>query len=150
MIMKNQIVFILFLLFAFFSNVNAQNKAEDLVGVWEPSSGKGRVKIEKIGDKFYGKVVWLREPIDPETGQKKLDKSNPDVTLRSRPRLGLRVLKDFTFVSKGIWDNGTIYDPENGSTYNCKITMKDINTLDIRGYIGVAVFGRTDVWKRVK
>ena len=68
--MKNQIVFILFLLFAFFSNVNAQNKAEDLVGVWEPSSGKGRVKIEKIGDKFYGKVVWLREPIDPETGQK--------------------------------------------------------------------------------
>lgn len=148
--MKTQIVFLLVAFFAFFSHLNAQSKADDLVGVWEPSSGKGRVKIEKIGDKFYGKVVWLKEPIDPETGQKKLDKSNPDATLRNRPRLGLRVIKDFTFISKGVWDNGTIYDPENGSTYNCKITMKDANTLDIRGYIGVSVFGRTDIWKRVK
>lgn len=149
--MKLQFAFVLIAMLTFFGNVAyAQNSADDLVGVWEPSSGKGRVKIEKIGDKFYGKVVWLKEPIDPETGQKKLDKANPDASLRTRPRLGLRVLKDFTFVSKGIWDNGTIYDPENGSTYNCKITMKDKNTLDIRGYIGVSMFGRTDVWKRVK
>lgn len=148
--MRTQIVILFIAFFSFFSQVNAQANADDLIGVWEPSSGKGRVKVEKIGDKFYGKVVWLKEPIDPETGQKKLDKSNPDVTLRTRPRLGLRVLKDFNFVSKGVWDNGTIYDPESGSTYNCKITMKDANTLDIRGYIGVSVFGRTDVWKRVK
>lgn len=148
--MKTKIAFLFLIFFSFFAQVNAQANADDLIGVWEPSSGKGRVKVEKIGEKFYGKVVWLKEPIDPETGAKKLDKSNPDVTLRSRPRLGLRVLKDFNFVSKGIWDNGTIYDPESGSLYNCKITMKDANTLDIRGYIGVSVFGRTDVWKRVK
>lgn len=148
---KMQFVFCLIAIFAFFSNTAiAQKNSDDLVGIWEPSSGKGRVKIEKIGEKFYGKVVWIKEPIDPETGQKKLDKSNPDPALRTRPRLGLRVIKDFTFMSNGIWDNGTIYDPENGSTYNCKITMKDLNTLDIRGYIGVSVFGRTDVWKRVK
>ena len=128
----------------------AQQKADDLVGIWEPSHGKGRVKIEKIGDKYYGKVVWIREPIDPETGQKKLDKANPDPALRSRPRLGLRVLKDFSFTSGNIWDAGTIYDPESGSTYNCKITMTDINTLSIRGYIGVSMFGRSDVWKRMK
>ncbi|MBX7243401.1 MAG: DUF2147 domain-containing protein [Bacteroidia bacterium] len=138
------------ILFAFSFQSFAQSSADDLIGVWEPSHGKGRVKVEKIGDKYYGKVVWIKEPIDPETGQKKLDKSNPDPALRSRPRLGLRVLKDFTFSGKGVWEKGTIYDPENGSTYNCTITMKDKNTLDIRGYIGVSVFGRTDVWKRVK
>ncbi|MFN0202126.1 MAG: DUF2147 domain-containing protein [Bacteroidia bacterium] len=149
--MKTQCIFLLVILFAFFgNNVMAQKSADDLVGIWEPSSGKGRVKIEKIGGKYYGKVVWLKEPIDPETKKAKLDKSNPDPALRTRPRLGLRVLKDFGFVSEGIWDNGTIYDPESGSTYNCKITMKGRNTLDIRGYIGVSMFGRTDIWKRVE
>jgi uncharacterized protein (DUF2147 family) len=124
--------------------------ADDLIGIWEPSHGKGRVKIEKIGDKYFGKVVWIKEPIDPETGEKKLDKNNPDPTLRKRKRLGLRVLQDFASNGNGYWDNGTIYDPETGTTYNCKITMKNKNTLDIRGFVGVSVFGRTDTWKRVE
>ena len=135
---------------AFTTEASAQKSADDLVGVWEPSHGKGRVKIEKIGDKYFGKVVWLKEPIDPETGEKKLDKNNPDPALRTRKRLGLRVLQDFTFSGKGVWENGTIYDPENGSTYNCKINMTDKNTLDIRGYVGTPMFGRTDTWKRMQ
>jgi uncharacterized protein (DUF2147 family) len=48
------------------------------------------------------------------------------------------------------WEKGTIYDAENGSNYLCTIKMTDNNTLDVRGYIGVALFGRTDVWKRVE
>jgi uncharacterized protein (DUF2147 family) len=60
------------------------------------------------------------------------------------------VLQDFVSNGKGYWDSGTIYDPETGTTYNCKITMKNKNTLDIRGFVGVSVFGRTDTWKRVE
>lgn len=123
--------------------------ADALVGVWEPSHGKARIKIEKIGTKYYGKIVWLREPIDPATQQKKVDKNNPDEAFRSKPLLGLRVLKDFEYTNNN-WENGTIYDPENGNTYNCKITPKDDNTIEIRGYVGVPTFGRTDVWKRMK
>jgi uncharacterized protein (DUF2147 family) len=134
---------------AFALQVSAQSfNADDLIGIWEPSHGRGRVKIEKIGDKYYGKVVWIKEPNDPKTGKPKEDVNNPDPALRTRKRLGLRVLKDFTFEGKNMWVDGTIYDPENGSTYNCKITMTDKNTLDIRGFIGVSVFGRTDTWKR--
>ncbi len=124
--------------------------SDDIIGIWEPSHGKGRVKIDKIGEKYFGKVVWIKEPIDPETGQKKLDKMNPDESLRTRKRLGLRVLQDFSSNGEGYWDGGTIYDPETGTTYSCKITMKDKNTLDIRGYVGVSMFGRTDTWKRVQ
>lgn len=124
-------------------------KADDLVGIWEPSHGKARIKIEKIGNKYYGKVVWLKEPIDPETKEKKRDKNNPDAALRKRRTLGLKVLKDFVPNGKGYWDDGTIYDPENGTTYNCHITMKNKNTIKIRGYVGMSVFGRTDVWKRL-
>jgi uncharacterized protein (DUF2147 family) len=125
-------------------------EADRLLGVWEPSNGKARVKIEKIGDKYYGKIVWLREPNDPNTGQPKVDKNNPDGNLRTAPLKGYRILKDFKFLGGNQWDSGSIYDPENGSTYKCIITMTDSNTLDIRGYIGVEALGRTDVWKRME
>jgi len=124
--------------------------ADRIVGVWEPSNGKARVKIEKIGTKYYGKIVWLKEPEDPETGKPKVDKNNPDPALQNAPLRGYRLLKDFVFKGENTWDSGTIYDPENGSTYDCTIEMKDENTLDIRGYIGISAFGRTDIWKRLK
>ncbi|MGF1565504.1 MAG: DUF2147 domain-containing protein [Flavobacteriales bacterium] len=124
-------------------------EADQLVGVWEPSHGKARVKIEKIGEKYYGKIVWLKEPNDETTGEPKTDKNNPDPALRENKLRGYRILKDFTFKGDGEYADGTIYDPENGNTYSSTIKMTDANTLDIRGYIGVSAFGRTDVWKRL-
>jgi uncharacterized protein (DUF2147 family) len=141
---------LLFTLVTFHQIAIAQDNSDDLIGIWEPSSGKARVKIEKVGNKYYGKIVWLREPLDPVTQQPKVDKNNPDESMRTVPLKGYRLLKDFEFKGKGLWENGTIYDPENGSTYNCTIKMKDKNTLDIRGYIGVSALGRTDVWKRLE
>jgi len=58
--------------------VQQNPEADRLMGVWEPSNGRARVKIEKIGAKYYGKFVWLKEPIEPTTGQPKTDKNNPD------------------------------------------------------------------------
>ena len=127
----------------------AQSDADKILGVWETGSGKARVKIDKAGEKYIGKIVWLREP-NNEEGKPKVDKNNPDEKLRAMPLLGYRMLKDFTYTGDNTWEDGTIYDPENGSTYSCEITMTDENTLDVRGFIGVSVFGRTDVWKRVQ
>ncbi|MFQ3214622.1 MAG: hypothetical protein ACJAT1_001144 [Marivirga sp.] len=147
------------LLIAFFAMVLAgpvEIKAQDakggdaLVGVWEPSHGKARIKIDKIADKYYGRIVWLREPMDPDTGESKLDKNNPDESMQSAPLRGYRMLKDFEYVGEGEWAEGTIYDPENGNTYSSVIKLKDDNTLDIRGFIGVKTFGRTDEWKRLQ
>jgi len=131
-------------------SLNAQNDGDRLVGIWEPSHGKAKVKIEKIGTKYYGKIVWLKEPIDAETKKPKVDKNNPDEKMRSTPLRGYRILKDFQYTDKNEWTEGTIYDPENGNTYSCIIKMTDMNTLDIRGFIGVSVLGRTDIWKRLK
>jgi uncharacterized protein (DUF2147 family) len=125
-------------------------KADQLIGIWEPSHGKAKVKVEKIGEKYYGKIVWLKEPMDPETKAAKVDKNNPDEKMQNKPLRGYRILKDFQYTDDNEWTEGTIYDPENGNTYSCIIKMTDENTLDIRGYIGVSVLGRTDVWKRLK
>jgi len=148
--MKKSLLLSLFALLLSAAPVFAQDAADKLIGLWEPSNGKARVKIEKIGNKYYGKIVWLREPNDPQTGQPKVDKNNPDASMRSVPLKGYRMLKDFTFAGNGEWKDGTIYDPESGSTYNCVIKAKNDNTLDIRGFVGVKALGRTDVWKRVQ
>jgi len=134
------------LCFGFTSN----DEGDRLIGVWQPSNGKAKVKIEKIGTKYYGKIVWLKEPNDPTTQKPKVDKNNPDEAMRNVPLKGYRMLKDFVYAGKDQWNEGTIYDPENGSTYSCEINMKDKNTLEIRGYIGVKALGRTDVWKRLE
>jgi len=147
--MKNLILFAFFALFSGISTLRAQDAGDKLLGLWEPSNGKARVKIEKIANKYYGKIVWLREPNDPQTSQPKLDKNNSDPSMRSVPLKGYRMLKDFVFAD-GEWNNGTIYDPESGSTYSCVIKAKNDNTLDIRGFVGVKALGRTDVWKRIQ
>jgi uncharacterized protein (DUF2147 family) len=151
--MKTKLALLFFLGLALLTppmNLQSQDAEADLlVGVWEPSHGRARVKIDKIADKYYGKIVWLKEPNDPEKGTPKVDKNNPDESMRQVPLKGYRILKDFTYSGKREWSEGTIYDPENGNTYSCVIKATDDNTLDIRGYIGVKTFGRTDVWKRV-
>lgn len=145
--MKNSFLISTLVLFSISSF--SQTESDAILGVWETGSGKARVKIDKVGDKFFGKVVWLREPLNEE-GKPKVDKNNPDEKLRTVPLLGYKLIKDFSFKGEKVWEDGTIYDPENGSTYSCTIKMTDENTLDVRGFIGVSLFGRTDVWKRVQ
>jgi uncharacterized protein (DUF2147 family) len=129
--------------------VKAQISEDWIVGIWTTGNGSARVKIEKIGSKYYGKTIWLKEPIDSKTSKPKLDKNNPDDALKNTPRLGLRIMKDFVHDGNGVFSGGNVYDPEKGKNYCGKITVKDQNTLSMRGYIcGVKLLGKTDTWKR--
>lgn len=147
--MKLKFLFGVLALALFSFSYAGEGEEDKLVGVWQPSDGRSYVKIDKIGNKFYGRVVWLKEPND-ENGNPRVDTNNPDEALRSTPLKGYRILKDFVYnEEEGIWEDGTIYDPKNGTTYNCKIELTEENQIEVRGYVGTAVFGRTDVWTRL-
>jgi uncharacterized protein (DUF2147 family) len=120
--------------------------ADAVLGTWLTGSGKGKVLIYKEGNKYNGKIVWLKEP-NREDGTPKLDKNNADKTKQTTPIMGLNMLKGFIF-DEDKWTDGTIYDPENGKTYSCKITFRD-GKLDVRGYMGISLIGRTDTWFKV-
>ena len=122
--------------------------ADAIIGIWKTGSGNGKVEIYKKGDKFLGKIVWLIEPIDPKTGKPKTDLQHPDKSMHNRPLLGLINLWGFLYKGDNKWEDGHIYDPKNGKEYKCIISFKDNNTLNVRGYIGFSVIGRTDVWTR--
>ena len=138
--------FVLFLLTTAFSKPT--NNPDSLVGVWKTGEGTAMVRIYKNGEKYQGKIVWLKEPNDPETGKPKQDKNHPDEVNRTRPILGMINIWGFSFKEKDLWEDGNIYDPKNGSTYSCTIKMTNPNTLEVRGYIGVSIIGRTDNWTR--
>jgi len=85
---------------------------------------------------------------DGPVGKKKVDRKNPDPALRNRPILGLQIMKGLTPEGNNRWENGTCYDPDNGKSYKCKMRLASPNRLELRGYIGVSLIGRTSVLTR--
>jgi uncharacterized protein (DUF2147 family) len=125
---------------------SAQAKADDIIGVWQtPGKEPAKIEIYRSGEKYFGKIIWLKNPM--ENNQPRVDGKNPDEGKRTRPIIGLVILHDFKF-DDDEWDDGKIYDPESGNTYSCYISLKDKNTLKVRGYVGISLFGRTEIWKR--
>ena len=120
--------------------------ADAILGTWLTASGKAKVQIYKDGTRYSGKIVWLKTPTY-EDGTPKVDKNNPDKVKQSVPMMGLNLLKGFEF-DDDEWEDGTIYDPENGKTYSCTIKYRD-GKLDLRGYIGISMIGRTQTWFKV-
>ena len=145
--MREKKAVLILLLIVFNFSAWAQ-KADAILGSWANPNGQDHILIYKHGDKFFGKLDWIKVPND-ENGKPKTDKNNPDPALRSRPDLGLELLKDFTFDGDDVYSGGTVYDPKNGKTYSCKMTLEG-NALKIRGYIGISLFGRSEIWTRVK
>lgn len=119
-------------------------KADDILGIWMPSEGTSYIQIYKSKEnaKYYGRIVWLKEPND-ENGEPKTD---PEGALI----LKMVNLKDFVF-DEDEWTDGTIYDPKSGNLYYCSIEMPKKDRLEVRGSLDpYGIVGRTDVWVRMK
>jgi uncharacterized protein (DUF2147 family) len=123
--------------------------ADQILGKWLNEDKDAHVEIYKESGKYFGKIVWLKEPIEESTGKPKLDDENSDPALQTRPIMGLIILKDFIFDGEDEWEDGTIYDPKNGKTYDCYMEIDETGILHIRGYIGISWIGRTTYWTRV-
>ncbi|OGX89603.1 SIGNAL peptide protein [Hymenobacter lapidarius] len=128
-------------------SAQAAANPDAVLGVWKNGEGTGMIQIFKKGDKYYGRLVWLKVANTPE-GKPRTDVNNPDESKRNVLLKGLENMRDFTYKGDNKWEDGKIYDPKNGNDYSCEMTLVDPNTLEVRGFIGVSLFGRTDVWKR--
>lgn len=123
------------------SFVRWDSSADAILGDWLNQEKDGKINVYKTGDKYYGKITWIKN-----TGKK--DEKNPDPALRGKDVVGLVILKDLKF-NDGVWEDGTVYDPKSGKTYSCTMKLKDGGkSLDIRGYVGISLLGRTSTWTR--
>jgi uncharacterized protein (DUF2147 family) len=138
----------LFLLFISVSALHLSTYAQSdkIEGLWFNDIKDAKIQIYKARDgKFYGKIIWLKEPT--KQGKPKLDDKNPKKDMQNQTIVGLLILKGFQKDGDNYYTDGTIYDPTNGKTYDCKMTYKG-KTLSIRGYVGISLFGRTTIWER--
>ena len=127
--------------------LSQDNGADALLGQWVTAGGESRVEITKCDSVTYcGKIVWLRDPL--KEGKPVVDDKNPVDSLKSRPVLGLEILRNFTYDGDHIWSGGKIYDPKSGNDYSAKMTLVDEKNLDLRGYVVIPLFGRTEHWVR--
>jgi hypothetical protein len=119
-------------------------------GDWITAGADAHVRIyfDAEAERWFGKILWLKDhPTDDDDEEEWKDINNPDPRLRDRPLLGLVILKNFRQRSANLW-TGTAYDPESGKEYNGTLRLKDANTLLVKGYVGIRLFGRTETWTR--
>ena len=114
-------------------------------GRWLTQDKDGWIRIVLVGESLEGRIAGA-PPGSPS--EREFDDRNPDPALRTRKLDGLTIMTGFEYDGEGRWKNGTIYDPNSGKTYKCTLTLIDANTVKIRGYIGVSLFGRSETWTR--
>lgn len=120
--------------------------SQDIFGKWktvddETGEEKSIVEIYKENGKVYGKIIDI---LNPKNKNALCEKCKGDE--KNKPVLGLVLIKGMEKDGE-YYKNGTIFDPENGKEYTCRLALEGTNTLQVRGYL--AFFYATQYWKRV-
>lgn len=115
-------------------------------GVWLTEKGDARVQVSRCGASLCGKVVWLKEPIDPATGKAQVDDKNRNVALRNRPIIGLQLFIGMRSTGPNAW-SGQIYNADDGQIYDSTIAQSGPDRLEVRGCVGPLCGGET--WTRL-
>jgi uncharacterized protein (DUF2147 family) len=124
------------------------------VGLWktiddESKKEKSLVRITEAGGVFSGKIEKLLDPATKPDA--KCDKCTDE--RKDQPILGLSIIRNVKANADDttLWDGGEILDPNNGKTYKVRLRPTDGGKkLDVRGYIGAPLLGRTQTWHRVE
>ena len=137
--------FLSFLLFTISISFNAQ----DIFGKWHSTNDEtGKVdsviEMYKKDGKAYAKIIQINDPERQKAVCDLCEGAN-----KNKPILGLEILTGLE-KDDDEWSGGEILDPRNGKVYNCYIELVNPNKLKIRGYVGLALFGKTKYWKRAE
>lgn len=118
-----------------------------VLGFWMAESKKLAVEIYPCEDNLCGKIAWLAKPYRKD-GKVKRDDRNPNTALRDRPYCGIEVIRNLKAKNNGTWENGRVYYPKKGETYNIDIELNGNNRLDLRAYLGIRLLGKSETWTR--
>jgi uncharacterized protein (DUF2147 family) len=119
----------------------------DPQGVWLTEDKDAALTITRCDGRLCGRIIWLESATD-RSGSLRLDQNNPDPTKQTQPICGLVVITGLEPSGPDKWD-GYVYNPQDGRTYSGNITVLSDTTLELRAYIGLPIFGRSQTWTRV-
>jgi uncharacterized protein (DUF2147 family) len=117
-------------------------QAQQVLGNWLTQDRDGIIQISVAPDGSYqGRIVG-------GNGPGRLDTTNPDPALRTEPLRGHVIMQGMRYNGDGHWSTGTIRDPNNGHIYKCRMQLLAPDRLQIRGFLGVSLLGRSQIWTR--
>ncbi len=119
------------------------------VGIWLHDNKRIQIEIAPCGDRLCGKIIWLKRPNDVG-GQPLVDLKNSNPAQRTRPLMGLTILRNLCRTGDRSWGEGRVYNPDDGEDYRANITMHADGTLRVRAYVLLPLFGKTFTWTRVR
>lgn len=123
----------------------AQNKGDLILGKWITDNGDSQIEFYQKEGKYYGKIIWLKEPLKPD-GTAKTDIKNPNPVMRNSSIMGLVIVSELEF-KNGQFVNGKIYSPKEGKTLDCAILSENERELKIT--ISKSLFSTSRIWKRL-
>jgi uncharacterized protein (DUF2147 family) len=138
---------------------NASAQAPSVAGVWLTASGKAQVRIEPCADAASGSlcgfIVGLVDPRGPDGAavapEAATDHRNPDPAHRTRKVIGMPLIWGFKKAAEpNSFEDGKIYNAEDGKTYSATVSLQPDGKLRLRGYVGSPMFGQTQIWTRVQ
>jgi len=122
--------------------------AADPLGTWLTGDKKGKVHIVNCGGAICGNLVWLQEPIDPETNKPKLDKNNADASKKTRPLIGAPIVLSMKPNGDGSSWQGQVYNAEDGSTYSGSFTMTSATSAQLKGCVMGGLICKSSTWTK--
>jgi Uncharacterized protein conserved in bacteria len=122
--------------------------ASDPRGTWLTEDKDAALTISACGARLCGQIVWLESATD-RSGSLRQDENNPDPGRQTRRICGLVVITGLEPSGPNIWA-GSVYNPEDGKTYQGSITVLSDEALQVRAYIALPIFGKNQIWTRVR
>ncbi len=138
-----------FLLIALLSATPAAAQSSTPAGVWLHANQRIKIEIAPCGDQLCGKLVWFKRPNDTE-GKPLVDFRNVNPALRTRPLLGLTILQGLRRTGARMWEDGRIYNPDDGKNYRALMSIRNDGALRVRAYVLTPILGKTQIWTRIR
>ena len=134
-----------FMVVLFVPNTANAQEVYDPEGLWLTENKRSVIEVEKCGAELCGKIHWIIE------GGMQVDSKNPDEKLRGKKMCGLRIMSNLKQSAQNgnYWLDGKIYKADDGDVYDAKIQMTTANTMTLRGYRGISLLGKSQIWERV-
>ena len=132
--------------FSFVRSIAGASSSDNPTGIWLTQAGDARVSVSRCGSAICGRVVWLKDPIDPASGKPQVDDKNPNSKLAKRPIIGLQLFLGMKPQGPRKW-SGQIYNADDGKIYSSNVTLEDPTKLKVEGCIGTLC--GSEVWSKL-
>ena len=140
-------ILMVILLSNLFIGVEQPPKGDAIIGKWISDKGNLKLQVYKKDNEYRAKAIFHSGKTE---GEEWIDEKNPDPTLRSRTLIGKDLLTQMRYdPDNNDWEDGRVYDPSSGKSFEAIVTLVNQNTLKVKGFWLIKGFSKRKIFTRM-